>query len=767
MHAKPFNFLQLLNGNVQYIVPYWQRRYCWQASDIERLVEDLLTVAEAPTGSTHYTGNLLTFEELQPAGVLTSRYNVVDGQQRLTTVSILLACIAKKLERDGPYEQWIPENILPGYLTNPSIGSVGDMKLKLKLQSADADEYRNGLSGMPQGSGAVTQAWRIAQRLVENNNTTFLIKGLERLRVVSIALDPTDDPQQIFESLNATGRSLTEGEKVKNWLLLGSPIDRQQHIYEKYWLEIEKNLGAEDEPKSVDVFLRDVMRYRTGELTRSNRTYEQFRRWALKEGYWQDKSELCCELARLAKLYGLLTGSSGEHGDKRVAKELKHLRELGFDVHRPFTLRLLDETSRSNSPLRNDELTGAVGCISSWLTRLWLSHRPTNALSRAMLALASGAGPTEVGEGYASYWIDRISGLRNQSIGVPGDEEVRAGISSREAYGGAATRATFAILSELVNKEHEEKKVGEVVLKDPTIEHIMPQKLTSKWRQYLEDLGENADDLHDHYCNKLANLTICSSPENLYLGGKPFKKKRCIYKDSAIRMTRCLGYEDKWREWNKNSLETRADELTCRALDCWSWEREGTMGDRSRGKYSYTWQINGSTVHNESVGSQMVLNVAATLLSRNPSNAEKLSGNAITTNIHPASKYPPDVKVGASTMRGIPGHPNWVIHPYKNDILDYAEFCKEIGTRCGVEIYVEVLFDQNYHFISKVRPTIRIRRNGTKQAEAFINISVAEAVNRIVPKEDYGKWKWELRIHHGKWTDFSYNGAEITTRTLK
>ena len=229
MHAQHIDFLDLLDGQVQYIVPRWQRRYRWGQADIERLVEDLLTVAMAGPEAEHYGGTLLTFPEPGPAGVVKT-IRVVDGQQRLTTVSILLACIAEALGPDGQCGDWTAQIIREDRLTNR--GKAPEKQRKLRLQHGDDDEYRLGLEGKTVGAGAVSQAWRIARRLVARNDVTQLFEGLKRLRVVSIGLEQKEDPQQIFESLNATGRPLTESEKVKNWLLMGLPDAEQQDLHD-------------------------------------------------------------------------------------------------------------------------------------------------------------------------------------------------------------------------------------------------------------------------------------------------------------------------------------------------------------------------------------------------------------------------------------------------------------------------------------------------------------------------------------------------------
>ena len=151
-------------------MPRWQRRYRWGQSDIERLVEDLLTVAVAGPDAAHYGGTLLTFPEPGAAGVV-KIFRVVDGQQRLTTVSILLACIAAELGRKGQCGDWTAKMILNDRLTNPD--KAPEKFRKLRLQDGDDEEYRLGLEAKPAGAGAVAQAWKIARRLVARNDVAL------------------------------------------------------------------------------------------------------------------------------------------------------------------------------------------------------------------------------------------------------------------------------------------------------------------------------------------------------------------------------------------------------------------------------------------------------------------------------------------------------------------------------------------------------------------------------------------------------------------
>lgn len=671
MQTQQIDFLALLNGQYQYVVPRWQRRYRWGQPDIERLVDDLVTIAAAGPDAAHYGGTLLTFPEPGAAGVV-STIRVVDGQQRLTTVSILLACIADELGPDGRCGDWTAQIIRDDRLMNP--GKPPEKLRKLRLQDGDEEEYRRGLEGGPAGPGAVSQAWSIARRLVARHGVACLLKGLERLRVVSIGLGERDDPQQIFESLNATGRPLTESEKIKNWLLMGLPDAEQQDLHDDCWRTIERVLAAEHGTKPIDTFLRDFLRWKTGDLQGIDRVYDEFRRWAVQEGLDGDRPALCRDLARLAQLYGIVTGSAGAHHHAAgVERELRHLRAMGIDIHRPLTLRLLNDAAE-HGQATDEDLAKVLEGIGIWTTRLWLADRPTAGMNRAVADLAHGYGPDE-GEDFAEYWLGRIRRFRGR-VRVPSDDEVRAGIRRRKAYGGSATGASSAVLCALMEAEHREESPARDRL---TIEHVMPQKLTDEWKRAL---GDEPDEKHEQYRDQLANLTLSGDATNSSLAARTFAEKREVYRSSPIGMTRRLADEN---EWDEDALERRAEEITQRVLSRWPWpEQDPQPGSALR------WRVDDGPWQNESAASQMVLNVAGALLSRDPANAERLTGEALSSNVHSTQRYPPGTAAGALVMRAVPGHDRYVMYPY-GDYSTSAERCRKMGERCGVKVDVDAI----------------------------------------------------------------------------
>ena len=217
-----------------------------------------------------------------------------------------------------------------------------------------------------------------------------------------------------------------------------------------------------------------------------------------------------------------------------------------------------------------------------------------------------------------------------------------------------------------------------------TIEHVMPQKLTDEWKQAL---GDEAEELHGRHRDRLANLTLSGDVTNAVMGTGTFAAKCEVYRKSSIGITRSLAVET---EWNEEALARRADELARRALERWPWPEQPALAHTPESPSTrLRWRIEGGPWQTESAASQMVLNVAATLLSRDPANVQRLSGEAMRLNVHLASRYPPDTAAGSYTMRAVPGHEAYVLYPYSQDYRTSAERCRRMGKRCGVAIEVE------------------------------------------------------------------------------
>ncbi|MCY4519148.1 MAG: DUF262 domain-containing HNH endonuclease family protein [Caldilineaceae bacterium] len=562
MQAEEIGFLDLFNGKVQYSIPKWQRRYSWDEADVTRLIEDLVSISHAANQDrVHYGGSLITFSPPgQPSGVVGTE-RVVDGQQRLTTVSLLLSCIAGSMSDGDQSGEWTRQDILD-LLRNRGEESSGKQR-KLRLQDGDEEEYVGILNGKPTGDGAVTDAWRVVRQLVDRYGSERLMAGLERFRVVSLGVEKLDDPQQIFESLNATGRPLEVSEKIKNWLLMGHPDHVQQELYERYWLNIENALAAKQSTLPIDLFLRDFMRWRTGKVCAIQQTYEEFRRWVTREG-WEAparRKQLFADLAHLAGLFGKLTRSNGSHPEAAIESSLQHLRAMDIDTHRPFTLRLLHELSPSSGEAIStlEETAKVFRAVSIWITRLWLVDKIRGLnVTFARMAASDPVNP----QAYADDWINRIRALHRQDVGVPNDASVAHGIRSRRSvyFGKKQRLAVFCALMEADEGNDAPSR------KDLWTERVMPMTLTDAWR---ETLGPEAEEVHVAWRYRLANLALVGGANGAPGKYQSFDKKKEWYRRSPIGLTKRLGEQTCW---NESVLVRISDDLAERAIAVWPWE---------------------------------------------------------------------------------------------------------------------------------------------------------------------------------------------------
>ena len=705
------NFFELLEKQLQYYVPKWQRRYSWEKFDIERLVKDLDAISKKKGyNPMHFGGTLITYSEPNPAGG-PNILNVVDGQQRLTTIGILLSCIAEKLEETGSVKgKWTSESIRNVLLKNSL-----DPPEKLRLQDKDDEEYQRILAGQPEGRGKVTEAWRILRKAVQEIGPNALMEGLSRFKVISFPCEPSNnDPQQIFESLNATGKPLKEGEKVKNWLLMGLDRRTQDKVYQDHWCKLENHLDAISEPKRIDEFLRDFLRWKTGDNYGIRYVYTNLRRWWYrydKEGE-DNRANLCKELARLAALYGKITGTNGRYENKKANEILRHLQGLRIDVHRPFTLRLLDDATKPGTTGASEiELIKVLRAVSIWLTRLWLANKPTSGLNTEMARFAHRKGAQDM-KSYADYWIEEIRKLRNTRNAVPNKEEIEDGIKNRKAYGGKASDAAKTILYAMNLQLGGDTPPR---IEDLSLEHIMPQTLSDEWKDYL---GKGADELHGEYLNLLANLTLVGV-HNSKIGNSIYAKKQEDYTNSGVMLTRELAKA--YTDWKAEDMDLRSLELIDMATECWPWENVTRTKAR--------WRINKGDWREEKTYVQMLLNIVSKLLDLNPTgNSEKLMGDRISRDIFVSGTEPSD----SGRFRPIPGYSKYVV----NVGSAIVTLCLEMGQRCGVKVDIEYFKGQ---------------RGEQKEWERGIP---------EVPRSNDSKPRW--RIGNGEWREEKSHRAMLS-----
>jgi len=700
------DFMKLFGTNVQYSVPKWQRRYSWDKSTIQQLAKDLVAIAKKKSADAmHFGGTLITYSESTPAGT-SEIHNVVDGQQRLTTISILLICIAEKLkETNDKSGEWTSERI-----TNVLLNNNLSPHEKLQLQDGDNDEYRQILSGTPRGEGKVTVAWGELRKIVDDVGPDLLLEGLRRFKVISFPCQSSDDPQQIFESLNATGVMLTEGEKTKNWLLMGLDKESQNKAYQEHWCRIEHCLDALSEPKRIDEFLRDLLRWKTGENIGIKHTYANLRRWWYEHGD-DDRTILSDDLRRLSVLYGKITGTYNIPETDKINHLLHHLRCVGIHVHRPFTLRVLsDAMNPSETGAYEDEVIRVLEALSIWLTRIWLAHKPTPGLNTEFANLAHQSLRLDY-ESYADYWIKQIKKLRKTRSAVPNEDEVRQGLKKRKAYGGKASDASKSILWTLNSMLGNQ---ASPIIEDLSLEHIMPQYLNKSWREYL---GASADEINEDYGNTLANLTLVGTKFNSEISNQIYSKKRNLYYNSGVTLTR--RFAQSYETWRKEDMDKRIDELTLLIIKCWPWE------NITRAKVR--WRIGLNDWKNEKKYTDLLLGVISELLTISPQrNSSLLLGDSPNKNIFFKGREPQKPNL---LYKPIPNHGQYVVNVHFSGKA-IQSLCQKMAEMCGTQVELEIFNEY---------------RNGQEIWEKI------ESKPPSTQKQARNNLRW--RINGGHWSD--------------
>lgn len=550
MEASPAKVIQYFNGEKQNLIPLFQRPYSWKRPNWQTLWDDMLVQYDAEDKSAHFMGTIVSVPAKSvPVGV--SKHLIIDGQQRLTTVSILLAALRDTLDQKNS------ERIQEVYLINKHAGDPEEV-LKFVPTQANRTEYRSIILregvNTPRGSMYDAYDFFISQlkNSVDLNGDPVDVKKVlatveSALQVVMINLGDDDDPYLIFESLNFKGAELTQADLVRNYILMRfrhstSVGGEQERIYKKYWLPIETQLGG-----NLTEFLRHYA-MKEGENIYQRGIYVATKSLLRNMVTAQAVEAEVEQMTAFATMYSSILNPEQE-GDPSIRTRLKNLKELDVGTSYPLLLRLLN--ARRTGVLTSDGLERCLGLIEAFVVRRAIAAVPTNALNKIFLQWARQF-PAEAHAAWLLESMSSGSGGRR----FPNDAEFGDAFKSQRQYGRGYTKWVLVKLEQAYG--HKEQ----VNLADTTIEHIMPQTVTDAW---MKELGESlANEIHAKYLDTFGNLTLTAY--NSELGNLPFAEKKAKLQNTHIEMTRELLGEERW---NDASIEERASRLLTVALRLW------------------------------------------------------------------------------------------------------------------------------------------------------------------------------------------------------
>jgi alkylated DNA nucleotide flippase Atl1 len=565
VRAVETSLQELLEGSKQYQVPLYQRTYSWQRAQLERLWEDVAKLAAdrvQEPAATHFVGSVVLAPSPGngPAGV--AQYLVVDGQQRLTTLSVLLIALRDhQAETDGPGHR---DRINEQFLINK--WKDGQQRLKLSPTQADRPAYLACLDSTPDAGGTdrIGSAYRFFRsrlQAIDDPDDPSDIQHLEDaiisgLSLVSVTAQGGDNAYRIFESLNNTGLKLSQGDLLRNYLFMRLPT-RSEIVYQSLWLPMQAQL---DTDHLEQLFWLD--------LAQSNPRVKQTEIYAGQQKRLETIrneagiEEEVARFARLAAVFRLILDPVQEK-DPEVARRLRRLNEWGATTVRPLVLHLLHRRDRGSAS--SGQVAQALQYVESFLVRRLLVGRATNGLNRILMAAVTEM-PADVPVDEA---VRRYLSTGRKSYAA--DAELQAGIRSIPFYLNGRPHQRALVLRWLEESYGSKEPVDPAHL---TIEHLLPQTPTQAWRDMLrEDLeeGEVLEEIYEALLHTLGNLTLTGY--NAPLSNKPFAEKRAKLAVSGLEMNKDIAGQGRW---GRPQIMARADALAARARELWPGPVSGT-----------------------------------------------------------------------------------------------------------------------------------------------------------------------------------------------
>jgi len=551
MKADEKDIESIIEGKKQYVVPLFQRAYVWKNKHWETLWDDLLELASSnELNENHFFGSFVTMP--LEGNNRVNQFLLIDGQQRLTTIFVLLAIIRNEAEaKTEASTQELANEIKHQYLLNSSY-SGNSIKLRPTKLQGDEACFEQIIRGEECTiDNRIKDAFSFFSKLV--SKTTVAIDILTRvitrkLKVVHLELDKGDDPYKIFESLNAKGEELSQADLIRNYFFMRIDEELVQEHYDAYWQPIQQKLGDN---------LSEYMRHysmKDSAMVKKNEVYFTLKKRHDKLKTSDEVVNSLKDLAKFASYYEKLLDPDRETNEE-IRERIFRLNQIEITVAYPFVLNLYADYEKPQG-ISEYKFTEILDLLENFLVRRFICKVPTRGLNYVF-----------------SYLYGKVSQYGNLVEGVKGE-------LSKQKYPANSQFVDAFKTLQLYNKKSSEtlkkakfllgrldsfknKEPVNVSHSDITIEHVMPQKLTPEWEKML---GDNWQTIHKTLCNTIGNLTL--SGDNPKLARLGFFRKQKILQESNLRLNR---YFANLSQWDEEAIRQRTDSLAQIALKIWPY----------------------------------------------------------------------------------------------------------------------------------------------------------------------------------------------------
>ena len=553
MDATKGNIYTILNGNKQFLIPVYQRYYSWEVSQCERLWNDIVYMQKKGKEG-HFVGSIVNIaEQAMPTGV--QKYMIIDGQQRITTMTLLLIAL-RNYALAHTDDKTINANRIDNMLLKNEYEEDNE-RYKLLLTETDREILIDLVEKKPIPTDVTSRLLTNYKFFADQIEKKELLpdeiyESVGKLQIVNITLDRTkDDAQAIFESLNSTGKELSESDLIRNYVLMGLEPKEQKSVYEHYWRPMELLFEYEKQDQVMDRFFRDYLTMKLGRIPKQDHVYEEFKAYHLNCEF-STIEELCQDLLAYSKYY---TDMVFRRSSNKTLKTLySDISELRMEVAYPFLLKVHND--QAEGIITEDQLAEILEMCISYVFRRNICEIPTNSLNKTFATMKNEIRLDDYMNSIKAFFI-----LRDDYKVFPDDERFAAAFKTRDVY---HMRQRNYLLSHLENYENK----SPIIIENYTIEHIMPQnqKLDDDWKH---NLGPNWKEVQKKYLHTIGNLTLTAY--NSEMSDNPFMEKMDMeggFKESALRLN---SYVVKQTTWNESTIEERASILAEKAKKIWAY----------------------------------------------------------------------------------------------------------------------------------------------------------------------------------------------------
>ena len=553
MDARKGNIYEILNGNKQFLIPVYQRFYSWDIDQCKRLWNDIVEMQKQGKVG-HFVGSIVNIaEQAMPTGV--QKYMIIDGQQRMTTLTLLLLAL-RDCAIKNPADKTINARRIDNMLLKNEYED-GDERYKLLLTETDRDILISLVEEKPIREGTRSRLIEnykfFANKLADKEiQPAEVYESIGKLQIVNITLDrAVDDAQAIFESLNSTGKELSESDLIRNYVLMGLEPSEQIYVYEHLWRPMEQLFVYERQETVMDAFFRHYLTMKISRIPKLGRVYEEFKLYHLNCEFATIR-ELCQDLLDYAKHYTNIVFIRSS--DRDLKKLYEDIIDLRMEVSYPLLLKIHHDSEEGL--ITPDELKEILTLCISYVLRRAICEIPTNSLNKTFATMKNYIRPNDYVNSIKAFFV-----MQDTYKEFPDNDKFEVAFMSRDIYN---MRARNYILSRLENFENK----APIIIENYTIEHIMPQNknLSLEWQA---DLGDEWQEVQKKYLHTIGNLTLTAY--NSEMSDKCFMEKMDMeggFKESALRLNKYVVLQN---TWNEEHIIERAKELANKAESIWPY----------------------------------------------------------------------------------------------------------------------------------------------------------------------------------------------------